>query len=368
MSVRVALLSPCFWPEVHRGAERIVAELAQGLIARGHEPRLITSHPGRPSTKVERGLPITRNWRPPDGRLERRLWEHHLTHLPFSYLSLRRGDDQIAQAVFPTDALAALRWKERTGRPVILSYMGVPDRQGLVWRRARLGITEQAMRGSDAVVVLSHTAAAACRRWLGLEARVIHPGIDLDAFRRAGPRSAEPTVFCAADAGEPRKRVGLLVEAMGVVRRSRPDARLVLVRPRDAALASKLEDAGAELVEPVADPAALAPAYSRAWVSALPSIGDSFGIVLAESLACGTPVVGSNRDAIPEVVDRREIGRLFDGGAPELARSLLEAFELAEDPSTEAACRARAGDFSSDRVTDAYETLYAELLQSTGER
>ena len=363
MSVRVAILSPCFWPEVHRGAERIVRELADGLIVRGHSPRLITSHPGLPARTVEDGLPIVRNWRPPGGaRLERRMWEHHMTHVPFSYLSLRRGDDQIAQAVFTTDALAALRWKERTGRPVILSYMGVPDRQGLVWRRGRLRTTERVMRGSDAVVVLSHTAAAAARRWLGIETRVIHPGVDLDAFRRAGPRSGEPSVFCAADAGEPRKRVALLVEAMEIVRRARPGARLVLVRPRDERLAAQLADAGAELLDPVAEPAALAPAYSSAWVSALPSIGDSFGIVLAEALACGTPVVGSNRDAIPEVLDRPEIGCLFDGGAPELAQALLEAFDLSEDPATEAACRARAEDFSTGRVADAYESLYAELL------
>lgn len=362
MSTRVAILSPCFWPEVRRGAERIVRELADELIARGHEPRLITSHRGLPSRTVEDGLPIVRNWRPPDGRLERRMFEHHLTHVPLSFRSLMRGNDQIAQAVYPTDALAALRWKARTGRPVILSYMGVPDRPGLVWRRRRIEITVKAMRGADAVVVLSHTAAAAAERWLGVEARVIHPGVDLEAFRRTGPRSEEPRVFCAADAGEPRKRVDLLVEAMEIVRRSRPTARLELVRPGDRGLAARLESAGAMLLDPVSDPAALAPAYSRAWVSALPSIGDSFGIVLAESLACGTPVVGSNRDAIPEVVDRPEIGRLFDGGADELARALLEAFELSEDPATVPACRIRAEDFSKARVADGYEALYAELL------
>ena len=48
MSLKVALLSPVFWPEVRRGGERFVRELADGLIAEGHEPRLITTHRGRP--------------------------------------------------------------------------------------------------------------------------------------------------------------------------------------------------------------------------------------------------------------------------------------------------------------------------------
>jgi hypothetical protein len=42
--VKVALLSPVFWPEVRRGGERFVRDLADGLLERGHAPRLITSH------------------------------------------------------------------------------------------------------------------------------------------------------------------------------------------------------------------------------------------------------------------------------------------------------------------------------------
>jgi glycosyltransferase involved in cell wall biosynthesis len=71
--------------------------------------------------------------------------------------------------------------------------------------------------------------------------------------------------------------------------------------------------------------------------------------------------VGSNRDAIPEVIDRDSIGRLFDGDEHDLSKALLEAIELASDPATEAACRARAEDFSTDRCAESYLELYAEL-------
>jgi glycosyltransferase involved in cell wall biosynthesis len=66
--------------------------------------------------------------------------------------------------------------------------------------------------------------------------------------------------------------------------------------------------------------------------------------------------------AIPEVVDRDTIGRLFDGDERGLADALLGAFELARDPATPAACRERAEDFSRARAVAAYESLYAELL------
>ena len=144
------------------------------------------------------------------------------------------------------------------------------------------------------------------------------------------------------------------------MRRECPQARLVLNRPGEA---GALPPAPGVVFADLDDRAALAEAYATAWVSALPSTDEAFGLVLAEALACGTPCVGSNQGGIPEVVDRPEIGRLFDGDDPRrLARALLETLELAGDPATAGACRARAEDFSTDRCTERYLELYRELL------
>jgi glycosyltransferase involved in cell wall biosynthesis len=356
--LRVALLNPCFWPEVRRGSERFARELADGLIARGHRPRLVTSHPGRPSRTVEDGLEIVRNWRPPDSRLRRRRFEDHLTHVPLSYLSLRRGDDDVAHALYPTDALAAIRWSARTGRPVVLSHMGIPNRRWLVERRLRTEITLKAARGASATVALSEAARDALWRWLGIDARVVYPGVDLEAFRPPADRAEAPTLFCGADLGEPRKRVPLLLEAFRLVRRERPEARLILSRPREPGGAA---EPGVELRD-VDDRRVLAATYGEAWVSILPSVSEAFGLVLVEALACGTPVVGTDTGGIAEVVDRDSIGRVFEGGERELAGAILEALELAQEPGTPAACRERAEDFSIDRCVESYLDLYRELL------
>jgi phosphatidylinositol alpha-mannosyltransferase len=360
--VKVALLGPADWPEVRRGGERYARELGWGLLAAGHQPRLITAHPGPPQRLVEDGLPIVRHWRPPDGRLRRRAYEDYLTHVPFSYLSLRLGDDDVAVAFYNTDALAAVRWSERTGKPAVYCNLGIPHRAWLAKRRLRLKTVLRAVEGSAAVVALSRTAQEGFRRWLGVDARVIYPPVDVRRFR-PGERAPEPTIVCPADARQPRKRVGLLVEAFRLVRRERPGARLVLSAPADVP-----EGDGVE-VRDLDDAAALAAAYASAWVCALPSIGEAFGLVLVEALACGTPVVGSDHGALPEVIDRPEIGRTFSGDEPEaLARALLEALELAGDPSAKAACRARAEEFSVERCVAAHLALYEELLQSTNVR
>ncbi len=363
--IRVALLSPCFWPEVRRGTERIVRELADGLVARGHSPRLITSHAGPATKDTEDGLEVVRNRRPPgSARLQRRLFEDHLTHVPASYRSLAAGDDDIAHATYPTDGLAAVAWARQRDRPAILSYMGIPERPWLSERRGRIAITRRAMRGSAAVVMVSRVAAEACRRWLGIDARVIPPGVDLETFRPdPGGRTEVPTLFCATSAvDEPRKRIGFLIEAFRIVRRERPDARLVIVEPgqRDSAVGQAARRAeGVELL----GSNDLAPVYAGAWASILPSIGDSFGIVLAESLACGTPVVGAQSGAIPEIAGDEATGRLFEPDDERgLAAAVLEAFELSQDSATTEACLRRAQEFSTDRQAERYIALYRELL------
>ncbi len=359
--MHVALLNPVYWPEVRRGSERFVRELADGLIASGHRPRLVTTHRGlRRECIVEDGLEVVRMPRFGEGRLRRRLFEDHLPHVATAAWELRRETPDVAHALHVTGAVGALH---AGGAPVVLSYMGIPHRQALANRRLRIELTQKAVRGAAAVVALSRHAADGFERWLGVhDVRVIPPGVDLGAFAPdPAARAPVPTVLCAADLAEPRKRVGLLVEAFALVRAQRPAARLVLSRPRRGVALPTGE--GIE-VRDLDDRDALAAANREAWVAVLPSIGEAFGLVALEAMACGTPVVASNREALPEVV-REGTGVLFDGGeAPELARALLEALDLAADTETAARCRARAEECSWERTTAAYVSLYREVACS----
>jgi glycosyltransferase involved in cell wall biosynthesis len=366
VSLRVDLLAPCFWPEVRRGTERFVRDLADGLLADGIQPRLITSHPGRPTRTVEDGLSIVRLPRAPEGRLRRRRFEDYLTHLPLSYAVARHGDASLLHAFAPGDAAVAARVSEHGGRPAVFSYMGVPDHAGLVHRRRRLELTVRAVAGCRETVALSGYAARQFQRWLGYDARVIYPGVHLDRFPLGSERTEEPTIVCSATLTEPRKRIPLLVEAHRLVRREHPRARLLLDRPRDGRLAARFADSdnGVELVS-MDDRATMAAMLGSAWAAALPSTGEAFGLVLVEALATGTPVVGSALGAFPEIVDRPGVGRLFEGDDPEsLAGALLDALELSQAPETRTACRTRASDFTVAHTVAEYESLYAELAKA----
>lgn len=357
------MLTPFFWPEVRRGTERFVHELSTGLVADGHAPRIVTSRNGRRPERDEiDGVEVLRVPRPPDGRLRRRKLEDHLTHVPFSLAALRLRNPDVAHSYHPPEGAAAARWARAADRPAVFSFMGVPTVEGLLYRRKRLDLTLAAIRGSAATVALSQWAADEFERVLGVRARLIAPGVDLARFPVGDERTEHPTVVCTAAIGEPRKRVALLVEAWAAVRREHPQATLLLDEPRDAHVADRFRAPGVEFVR-FDDTAVMATHLGRAWAGVLPSSSEAFGLVLVEALATGTPVVGSAGGAFGEIVDRPEVGRLFDGGAGDLARALLEVFELAAVPATRAACRARAEVFSSRATTAAYEALYAELLR-----
>ena len=84
---------------------------------------------------------------------------------------------------------------------------------------------------------------------------------------------------------------------------------------------------------------------------------EPFGIVMAEAMACGTPVIGFNRGAVPEVVEQDVSGFVVEDldqfvGAVQRLPSLRRS-----------ACRARVETFFSESaVADGYLNVYHELL------
>ena len=365
--MRIAFLHPTYWPEVRRGSERLVHDLASGLAGRGHEVTLITSHPGRPSESEEDGFRVIRNWRLPYMR-PLRWYEDHIANVPFDVWRLWREDFDLAHAFFPADAWAAVAARRRLeGPPVGFSIHGIPVRKYLVERRYRLDMLRTAIDGSEFTSVLSDAAAEATRRYLLHRPEVVPGGIVCDDFAVDAPRADEPTLVCAASLRDPRKRADLLFDAFARLRERRPDARLLIVRAQDPLIFSwdaPDRHEGVSWVE-ASDTAALARVYAEASASVLPAVDEAFGLVLVESLAAGTPVVAARSGACPEIVTDDAIGRLFEPDDPaDLARAMEEALDLGADAKTAERCREHARQFDISRAVDSFERLYVEATRN----
>ena len=361
--MRIALLTPTYWPEVRRGTERVVHDLAAGCARRGHDVRIVTSTPGRRSRAVEAGgVRVVRVHRPWAGPTDRLGLPAHSAHVPLALAALLAGRDDVAHAFFPTDALAANAWRRARRRASVFSVMGLPSARSITAKPRSAPVWRSAVGGASAVTALGLAAADAVRTHLHIAPRVLRPGVDLDAFAPDGPRDPVPTILCNGAMEDGRKRVPLLLEAFALVRAQRPDAVLLLNRPGDPALAARATAAGAQLVDPLAEPGGFRRLYSRAWVSALASEAEAWGLVFAEALACGTPAVGADEGGAQELLDDPAVGRRFAAATPDaVATALLEALALAEQPGTAERCRAQAARFSVDRMVDEHLALYEEL-------
>jgi starch synthase len=96
----------------------------------------------------------------------------------------------------------------------------------------------------------------------------------------------------------------------------------------------------------VADPKSL---LQSSDIFLLPSVGEAFGLVLAEAMACGVPIVGSRSGSLPEVVDEGRTGLL---ATPLDSNSFADAIErLAKDPALRRAMGKQAIEHVSAKYT-----------------
>lgn len=363
--MRIAILHPTYWPEVHRGAERIVHDLGTGLAQRGHDVTVLTTHAGPTSVAREDDIVVARSRRLPSGALDRRGFERYVGTIPANAGRLLRGRFQIAHAFSQVDGAAAALAKRLGGPPLVLSMIGVPHERSIGHRRLRRRLLRRAVRAAGAVTVMSEAAADEFRQTIGGEPDIVPGAVRCADFNPAEPRADAPTLVCAATLNDPRKRAELLLRAFAALRRHRPDARLLLLGatdPQEADLGLVLPEGAERLHMNPTD--ALARSYGRAWASVLPSVDEAFGLVLIESLAAGTPVVAARSGACPEVVTSDAVGRLFDpDDEADLTRALDEALDLGVRRGTRDACLERARAFDWSRVLPQYEVLYRRVAR-----
>jgi glycosyltransferase involved in cell wall biosynthesis len=141
-----------------------------------------------------------------------------------------------------------------------------------------------------------------------------------------------PQLVFVGRADDPRKNIGLLLDGFRLIRTQVPSATLRLVgSPPSLPLPSGAEASG--------DVASVAEALRDASLFVLPSLQEGFGIVVAEALASGVPVLVTPCEGPEDLVRRSQGGEVLSGFQPgELAE---RALAMLGDPATLCAMRRR---------------------------
>lgn len=241
----------------------------------------------------------------------------------------------------------------------------------LLWKQGRLGFITL----NDWMTGLLKASPLAAGRAIakipnGIDLTKFSPG-NRSASRRALqiPESATVLLFAASSFAERRKGAGILTAALDLLANKRPhrrDARplVVFAAGRDQFPETKL---------PVralgwCDEAAMSGYYSAADLFVLPSLEDNLPNTVAESLACGTPVVGFATGGVPEMIQDNRTGFLVrEFTAEKLAGKLEQA--LADKPklaTMRTNCRAQAeAHYKAETNTRTVVDFYQRMLAKT---
>jgi len=349
--VRIALTHAHCWPDVRRGGERWLHEVAAALARAGNRVTILSSA-RRPGRSTEDGVRVLRLPRPPGSGLSEEL-RFGREVLP----ALAAGRYDVVHSLGVPDAAASLSAARLHGRRrTAFTNLGNPDRayyESLATDAAGRRLVEQHERvvgHIDVYGCLSAYAAAKLEADFGRRGAITSGGVSLRRFRPCAARSPQPTLLYSGSLDEPRKCVATLLDALDVVVAQEPAVRLLLSGPGDArALLDRASTHVRDRVEvlPLGTPD-LAPVYGSAWATVMPSVHEAFGLSLVESLACGTPIVGVDHAAIPELV-RPGVGALARPNDPvALAEACLKALELARQPDIADRCRSAAEPYDWD--------------------
>ena len=223
------------------------------------------------------------------------------------------------------------------------------------------------------------TVLVAPSQWLADEARHHAPeqiriehvpyGIDLDAFAPQCPTESRNTLQLdpkriwighASTWANSRKGFDILARALNQVDCSKIGLLLWGQRPTDP-LPSKLDT---QFLGHIQDTKKLSQLYSACHLFLCPSRADNLPNTVLESLACGTPIIGSQAGGIPDMVRPTHTGWLFSGDIPDsCAQALLRAFSDQDAwPEFRTRCRKLAkSEYSMQLQASRYQQLIAQL-------
>ena len=334
--MRIAMLAPISWrtPPRHYGPwELVTSLLTEALVARGIDVTLFATKDSRTAGTLAGVCPTSYS---EDPAIDAKVWEMlHVAHV-FE----RAGEFDLIhnQADFVPLAFSRL-----VQTPLVTTIHGFSSQRILpAFKAYQDRVHYVAISDADRHPDLRYAAT-------------IHHGIRLADFP-FDPRGSEDLLFFgrvhpdkgAAEAIAAARRAGRRLIMAGIVQDQ---------DYHDRQVAPALDQRSVIFHGPVGGAARAQTLGAARALLHLVNFDEPFGLSVVEALACGTPVIATNRGSMPELIDHGVTGFLVDS-----VDAAVEAIDRVGEIDR-AACRAAvAARFTVDRMADRYLDLYRSVL------
>lgn len=379
--MKIGIVCPYTW-NVPGGVQQHIGDLAEALIAHGHDVSVITP--------ADDDVPL-----PPyvvsAGRAVPVPYNGSVARLAFGFRSagrvrrwIREGGFDVLHVHEPAAPSLGLLACWAADGPIVGTFHASYVRSRAL--SVMSPVLSSALEKITGRIAVSEAARTSLVEHLGGDAVLIPNGVATDRYAMAEPLPGWPGRASAADPAdpslplgdggalgflgrmdEPRKGLDVLLRAFEILGRRRPGLRLLIAGPGDA------DDVTARVAPQLRDRVVVlglvseedkVRAYHSVDVFVAPNLGgESFGIVLAEAMSAGAPILASDIEAFERVLRGGRAGALFPAGDHEALAAA--AGELLDDParrkqlSAEARAAVRAYDWSAVArdVLRVYETV-----------
>ena len=364
--MRIGIVCPYSW-DIPGGVSAHVADLAEALIRMGHHVSVLAP------AEFDELLP---DYVVSTGKPRAVKYNGSVARLSFGPIAARKVSKWIEDGEFDVlhvheplaPSLSVLACWAAKG-PIVATWHSSMDKSRMMLTLSKLAQT--AMEKVSARIAVSGAARTTLIKHVGGDAVVIPNGVDISTFANAKPMfgwpGANKSIVFLGRGDEPRKGLSVLVEAYPEIRRQHPKIRLLIAGPGEPADTLKKlsrEDRASVTVLGMVAPQDKASVLASGTIYVAPNTGgESFGIVLLEAMASGTPVVASDLEAFKRVLDNGNAGATFENeNSADLARvisDLLSNPVQCADLSAQGKLRAAEFDWSvvAERIIDVYESI-----------
>ncbi len=335
--MRVGIVCPYTWA-VPGGVQQHIRDLAEALIGLGHQVSVIS--PADDDTPLPAYVV-------PAGRAVPVPYNGSVARLAFGFLSASRVRRWVKEGGFDVlhvhepaaPSLSLLACWVADG-PIVATVHTATPRSRVM--HAAYPALQTALEKITGRIAVSEAARTTLVEHMGGDAVLIPNGVTVSRYEKAAPLPGWPgeggALGFLGRMDESRKGLDVLLRAFARLGAERPGLRLLIAGPGDAG------DVLARVPEPLRPRVILlgqvseedkARVYHSVNVFCAPNTGgESFGIVLAEAMAAGAPIVASDLDAFRQVLRGGRAGELFQTGDP---AALAEAAgRLLDDPQRRA--------------------------------